>query len=334
MHRDLRPPRTSIRWTSIAATSTAIGVLAAGGLARAESAEAEALFNDGNQRMAEGKLAEACDAFEASNRAEPRAGTLLHLGACRERNHQLAAAWSAYKDALTRAKDPVKRDVAAARVAAIEPRLSYLTVSLPEPSRLDGMTVMRNGAAFDPSLWNRPLPVDGGDYVIAARAPDHEDWQVTVHIDVEDARLSVSVPRLNARPGPGAAPAQLAAASPPSGFTTRRKIAIGAAGVAIAGGAAGVALGLLAGRNQSEVSATCPSPAQACMGYLAANAAIRSSYREALAANVAYGIAAAAAIGAGALWFTGAPDADDAPRVRVAPSLVPSEPGIVVMGRF
>jgi len=47
--------------------------------------------------MAEGKLAQACQAFEASNRVEPTAGTLILLGECREQNQQLASAWSAYK---------------------------------------------------------------------------------------------------------------------------------------------------------------------------------------------------------------------------------------------
>jgi len=45
-----------------------------------------------------------CEAFDASNRLEPRAGTLIALGDCREKNQQLASAWSAYKDALTRVR--------------------------------------------------------------------------------------------------------------------------------------------------------------------------------------------------------------------------------------
>jgi hypothetical protein len=320
MHRDLRPPRTSIRWASIVATSAAFAALIAGGVARAASADAEALFNEGNQLMAEGKEAQACDAFEASNRAEPRAGTLIHLGVCRERNHQLASAWSAYKDALTRARDPVKRDVAAARAAALEPRLSYLTVSIPERSRLDGLTVTRNGAGFDRSLWNRPLPVDAGDYVIAGRAPDHEDWQITVHVQVEGDKRSVSIPRLKQLPAT-------------TGLTTERKVAIGVASVSVAGGAAGVVLGLLAWRDKSDAFASCPSTMQSCAASDAANAAIQASHQDALAANVAYGVAAAAALVAGVLWFTGAPGAD-APRVRVVPSIAPGESGVVVVGRF
>jgi hypothetical protein len=62
------------------------------------------LFNDGNQVMAEGSLERACQAFEASNRGKRRDG-INSSWRCRERNQQLAAAWSAYKDALACAVD-------------------------------------------------------------------------------------------------------------------------------------------------------------------------------------------------------------------------------------
>src|SRR5215510_10847785 len=188
--------RGSLRRRLIGATSVALCILAAGSPARAQSAKAEALFDDGNRLMAGGKLAQACEAFEASNRIEPRAGTLIRLGECREQNRQLASAWSAYKQALARVKDPRKREFATARVAALESRLSYLTVSVPGASRIEGLTLAHSGAALDPALWNRPQPVDGGDYVITGRAPDHEDWQTTVHVAVAGAKVSVEVPRL------------------------------------------------------------------------------------------------------------------------------------------
>lgn len=309
-------------------------MLTAASPSRAQSAEAEALFNEGNKLMAARKVPQACDAFEASNRAEPRAGTLLHLGACREQNHQLASAWSAYKDALARAKDPVKREVAAARASALEPRISYLTVSIAEHDRLAGLTLTRNGAAFDSTLWNRPLPLDGGDYVIAGRAPNHEDWQITVRVGDEGARLSVAVPRLKELPGPRAAAPPRVVDPRPDGLTTRRKIAIGIAGLSMAGGAAGVVLGLLSSRDERRAFQTCPDLAMPCAGYLGANTSIRSSYREALAANIAYGAAAAAALGAGVLWLTGRANEQDTARVSVAPSVAPGESGIVVRGRF
>jgi tetratricopeptide (TPR) repeat protein len=188
------------RSTSSAAISAAVIAvvvhLVGDGRAYAQSAEAEALFNDGNRLMSEGKFAQACDALEASNRVEPRAGTLILLGECREQNQQLASAWSAYKAALVRAKNPRYRALAQAKAAALEPRMSYLTVFVNEEIRLDGLALTRNGTSFDSMLWNRALPVDGGDYIIVGHAPEHAEWQTTVHVPVERARVSVEVPTL------------------------------------------------------------------------------------------------------------------------------------------
>ncbi len=185
------------RLMSIVVTSVALDMTVARHPAHAQSAEAEALFNDGIKLLGEGKVAQACAAFHASNRVEPRAGTLIRLGDCLERNQQLAAAWSAYKDALIRVQDPRKRQVAMAKVAALEPRLSHLIVVVSDDSRVEGLIVTRNGQPFDPVLWNRALPVDGGDYIIIGRAPGHEEWQITVHVPTEGARISAKVPRLN-----------------------------------------------------------------------------------------------------------------------------------------
>ena len=212
------PARLALRHRlmSIAVTSVALNMVVARHPARAQSADAEALFNDGIKLLAEGKVAQACAAFHASNRVEPRAGTLIRLADCLERNHQLASAWSAYKDALTRVKDPRKRAVATARAAALEPRLSHLTVAIADDSRVEGLMVTRNGEAFDLELWNRALPVDGGDYVIVGRAPGHEEWQITMHVPTEGARVSAKVPKLkelsktaplSQRPLPASSPA-------------------------------------------------------------------------------------------------------------------------------
>src|SRR5215510_13654601 len=131
--------RGSLRRRLIGATSVALCILAAGSPARAQSAKAEALFDDGNRLMAGGKLAQACEAFEASNRIEPRAGTLIRLGDCREQNRQLASAWSAYKDASKLATDPRKQKFATTRAASLEPRLSYLTIAVPDQTRIRGL---------------------------------------------------------------------------------------------------------------------------------------------------------------------------------------------------
>lgn len=370
------------RLASIAATSVAFIILIAGSRAYAQSADAEALFNDGNKLIAEGKLAQACDAFEASNRVEPRAGTLIRLGECREQNQQLASAWSAYKDALTRVKDPRKREVATAKAAALESRLSYLTVAISDGSRIEGLTLTRSGKSFDPMLWNRALPVDGGDYIIAGRAPGYEEWQTTAHVPVEGAKVSVEVPKFKELSKPTSPPTLPSSPPPPppqstsppttpppsspattmppptsppppppalpslaehpahefaqsrDTFTTTREVAIGAAGASVIGVVAGVVLGVYAKGKQNDAFKMCPVPATPCTQADQANALIKSSHNQALEANVAFGIGAAAAIGAGVLWFIGAPDEENLSRISVIPSVVPGETGVVVMGRF
>jgi hypothetical protein len=324
-----------------------LGIGFLGNSALAQNADAEALFDQGNKLMAEGKLTQACDSFEASNRIEPRAGTLIRLGECREQNQQLASAWSAYKDALTRATDPGKRKRATDNIAAIEPRLSYLTVAVSDGDRIEGLTLIRNGRPFDPLLWNRSLPVDGGDHVIAAAAPDHQDWQTVVHIAAADGKVNVEVPRLVPLPRPMARPAspdapRVAPATQslpahettgsPGGFTWRRKIAIGVASASLVAVSAGAVFGTMSNANQDDAFKLCPDPAMSCPRATQANDFIRSSHSHALEANVAFGVAASTAILASVLWFAGAPDEHGLTRVSVIAAQ--NQPSVAVTGRF
>jgi hypothetical protein len=288
----------------------------------AQNAAAEALFDDGERLLKEGKVPEACDAFAASNKLEARAGTLLNLAMCREQNGQLATAWSAYKDAGTRATDAKKQQFAAERAAALEARLSYLTISVPDESRVDGLALTRNGSPVDAALWNRSIPVDGGTYVIAGHAPGHEEWSTTVVVPVEKGKISVEVPRFKDLQKLVAAATPTTTAAPnsepqqvdeqetppaPSIFTPKRKIAIGVAGVAVAALAGGIVLGQQAKGYQNDAYALCPDASTPCADGNRANDLMDKARSRALFANVSYGVAAASLIGAGVLWFLGAP---------------------------
>lgn len=336
-------------------------IVATADRAHAQSAEAESLFTEGERLMKQGKLDQACEAFEASNRIEPRAGTLIQLGECREQNHQLASAWSAYKDALGRVKDPRKKAFAQAKVTAIEPRLSYLTVSVADDSRVEGLTLTRNGQPLDPALWNRGIPVNGGEQVIGGRAPGHEEWKTTVIVPVESGRVSVEVPRFKEiaklvpppSPEPRPAPTLPAASSEPptsksaampanvgdtqdppsSRWTVNRKLAIGLAGGSMAGLVVGLVLGTQARSRQDEAHQRCASTTVACDDAVRANQLISEGRSRALGANIAFGAAAAVTVGAGVLWFTGASEAP-AHHVAVAPLLEPGRSGVAMFGRF
>ena len=322
---------------SIAAIS-ALCLLFAARTVHAQNAEAEALFAEGEKLIKDGKIAQACEAFDASNRVEARAGTLIRIGGCREQNHQLASAWSAYKDALTRAKDPKKQAFATAKVTELEPKLSYLTLSVPVVSRVEGLTVTRNGKPFESILWNRALPVDGGEFSFGVSAPGHQVWKTTVTVSVESGKITVDVPTLEptgreVTPPPPPPGEREEGPPPPSTMTAKRKIAIGAAVVGALSIGAGVVLGTQAKGKQSDAHALCSNVVMPCVDADRANDLIKAGQSRALGANIAFGIGAAAVIVAGVLWFTGAPETP-ARDVSVVPTVAPGETGIAILGRF
>lgn len=309
--------------------------------ALAQSPEAEALFTDGERLLAAGKVAEACDAFAASNRIEPRAGTLINLGSCRETNKQYASAWSAFKDALARVKDPKKKQIAEAKVKALEPRLSYFTISVADEVRIDGLVILRDGKPVDTALWNRAIPVDGGRTVVTAKAPGHEEWSTTVEIKPEKDKVSIEVPTFKelAKLAPPPTPAPPAPAPPvedepetPSApMSGKRKLAIGLAVVGVGAAVGGVLLGRSAKALEKDALALCPDPDVPCMDAPRANDLLESGASRALLANVAFGVAAGATVTAVVLWITGAPRES---QVAVTPRASGDSVGVAVSGRF
>jgi hypothetical protein len=343
-----RPPgrRIDLR-RSLATLSLALGMLAAP-RAHAQAAEADALFARGRQLMAQDKLADACEAFEASNRLDPRAGTLIWLGECRTRNHQLASARTAYRDALARVKDPHKWALATQKLAEIEDKLSYLLVVVADAHRLPGLTITRDGQLLDAETWNRGAPIDGGEHAITASAPGHATWTTTVTVPLELGRVRVEVPRLDdlppAPPGPPVIPepprdprtGRPAAPAPrntgsPSRWTARRTLALGLLAGSAAGWTTGAVLGVEARHRERDALALCPRGQTICGDARRANQLLDDGAHHALGANVAFGAAAALAVGAGVLWLTGAPETAG---VAIAPSVAPGAAGLAVSGRL
>jgi hypothetical protein len=295
--------------------------------AHAQSAPAEAMFNEGDKLMSAGKLAEACAAFDASNNLDPRAGTLIRLGECRELSNQLASAWAAYKAAFARAKDPYKRDVAAAKVTGLEPRLSHLTIVV-GAHNVVGLTVTRDGKPIDATTWDRSLPIDGGSYVIAATAPGHQDWHMTVVVPVENGDVKATLPELRPRPAVSQEVAHESPAAAPSRLAPRRKVAVAVAGSSVVALLGGVVLGIVAKGKRDDAFDMCPDPGVPCPMAARADSLTSSAHRLAISANIGFGIAAVAAISGGILWFTGEPQSP--PRTAI----LPTANGLAVTGRF
>src|SRR5882757_4896234 len=104
--------------------------------AQPASAQAETLFRQARDLLDAGKIAEACAAFESSEKLSPTATTQFSIATCREQNHQLATAWGDFVELQRQgrgATDPTLAQLAGLaekKVAAIEPRLSKLTITV------------------------------------------------------------------------------------------------------------------------------------------------------------------------------------------------------------
>ncbi len=320
--------------------------------------EAEKLFRDGKALMKEGRIAEACDAFEASEKAEHNVATVLSLADCREKNQQYASAWALFlqADSQTRtdAAKAALNSTAKARAAALEPRLSYLTINVPDESRVTDLVVSRDGIAIDRAEWNRAIPIDGGAHEITGKAPGHESWSTRVTIAPERDKQSVEVPKFKELPKlvapppgtPGAQPVVMMP-PPPSVVTPRRKIAIGVAagGLALAG--VGVGFGINASSLRSEALATCPAQSCSVEGAADANALNDRARKRAMIANIGFAAGGAAVIAGAVLWFVSGPRATEAPaaedtaarprkparELAVSPQVGETN-GLVVWGRF
>lgn len=323
----------------------ALGLCAVTSTARAQdAAQAERLFTEAKRLQATGNLAEACKAFAASQKADPSPATLMNLGDCYQKNQQLASAWAAYvmveRQVRGDGRYGAMADIAASRAAALEPRLSLLTINVADDVRVEGLTVSRDGVEIEAGAWNMSLPIDGGSHVITGRAPGHEPWSTTVTASPEGDRVAVEVPRFKAMRQPVTKGKTIIIdRSRPSPFTPRRKVALATAGAGVAALVAGGVLGLRAQSLEDDATQTCPQGPMDTCG--TAEAARANAYRDdahgmALGANLAFGVGAAAIATGAVLWFTGAPRARaESPRaVAVTPTLGLGLVGVAASGRF
>jgi hypothetical protein len=304
----------------------------------AAGAQAEVLFRQGKQLLEDGKIAEACAAFDASQKLDPAVTTTLNQANCREKNRQLATAWGLYLEVARRtrgvatAASQQMHEVASERAAQLEPRLSTLRIAIPVERRADGLEVLRDGEALDPATWNQALPIDGGTYRITARAPGRREWSGKVMVAVERDAKTIEIPELppaepdetTPEPAPARAdeqpvPEASAAGEPGTLWSGRRKLAVGVAGGGVVALAVGGVLGVSSRSKQRDAEDLCPDVQLSCDEADRANDLVQSARSRAIGANVAFGVGAAAAIAAGVLWFTGAPESRRS--VAVAPSV-------------
>jgi hypothetical protein len=211
-------------------------------LAAAQSSDAalaETLYQQGRTLMDQKKYDEACPKFAESHRLEPATGTLLNLASCNEARGKLATAWSQFNDAVIAARRDQREDrvqFARERIAAIEPKLSRITINVPAATDVEGLEVRMDGVLIGKAAWGVPVPTDRGKHKLEVMAPNKQPWSESIDI-AEAEQKTVLIPALADAPkAPETTedPARLPTTTPTDRGVTERPIPTS---VWIAGGA-------------------------------------------------------------------------------------------------
>jgi hypothetical protein len=248
----------ALTWRVAIAIAALIGITSEASAQGTDVATAQVLFDDAKRLMLANNFAEACPKFLASERLDPKVGTILNLADCYEKNGQTASAWARFLEARTmaeRAGQAEREAFARDRAAALAKRLSKLTVVLtPEARAISALQVKRDDVPIDPAALGIAAPVDPGAHVIEVTAPGRQAWSAKVDIAGEGAQQTVEVPGL-AEAKTDAAPATPVATK--DELSSQRKLAIAAGGVGVAGIAVGSVLGVLAITKWSDAKDGC-----------------------------------------------------------------------------
>jgi hypothetical protein len=213
---------------------------ASAALADTNSVTAEALFQQGRALLDAGRVSEACPKLAESHRLEPATGALIALAVCHETEGKLASAWAEFMEARGRARregQSEREQLALERAAALQNRVSLLTIQVPEETvQLQGIEILLDGVALRRSAWNTAVTIDGGEHRLEVSAPGHRPFQTIFEVRRENDRARVSVPPLEAQPQserPKGAP--LATETSRSGrLSTLSWVGIGTAGAGVA----------------------------------------------------------------------------------------------------
>lgn len=317
-----------------------------------DAATAEALYEEGQVALAAGRVAEACNKFDASHRLVPTTVNLGALASCHERMGRTASAAGELNRLAGEYRQRGKLDKereARARAEALEPKIPKLTVRLSPDARLvPGLEVSRDDVRLDSALLETALPVDPGSHTVTAKAAGFTTWVTVVEVGTGNESKELTVPGLvrpGARPPPkdGTAPPPatsgavvgVAPLPPPEedkkgSLTSRQRLGLGVGVPGVVVLAVGVALGARTYGKQSDARDLCPRVQCSDPRAIELNDAARSTYPFALAATVV-----GAAAGAVGTYFYFTPDPQKkAPRAAFAPSLAPSFAGLGASGSF
>jgi len=319
-------------------------VIGCADVARAESSDraaADALFDEGQELAAAGRVAEACARFEASMAVVPQLGSQLNLADCYERLGRTASAWLAFGDAAALARRLADRrwTYARSRQAALKRRLSRLVIAIDPGGTAAELAVTRDGARVPPQAYGVEVPVDPGEHVIEATAPARQPWSIRITVSRPGEVATVAIPELAPDPAPAPPPPAPPPASTtvppvlmPAAESPRRRLtpaAWVAGGVGVAGFGAGAYFGLSAASAWRQASPGCDRTYRCSAEAFAAG---ERAHRDGALSTAGFAVAGVALVTGVVLYLGSARDSRGA--VRVAPVIEPGAAGMTVAGAW
>lgn len=214
---------------------------------------AEQLFRDGERLFKDGKVAEACDKFAASNKLEPAPGTLNNLALCHEKQGKTASAWLELNELAGVAARAGKRDrekAARDHAAHLEATLSRVRVHASDERQIKKLEI--DGVPVDVAALAVAFPIDPGEHSVHCVDESGRDAQASVLVPAGAGTTTVEVTfgaESTHAVASVVAPAE-PAREPPS--TTKRTAGLSLLAVGGAGVVTGGVLGLLANAHRND----------------------------------------------------------------------------------
>jgi tetratricopeptide (TPR) repeat protein len=172
---------------------------------------AESAFARGQAAQKAGRIHQACDAYEASDKLAARIETEQSLASCYEQDGKPMAAARLYRSLADKDGNADRRKTSLAKADKLEakaPRLRFAINPMPA-----GLIVKVDGAEVSSTA---DVPVDVGPHEVVATAPGYAG-HASAPVDREHAIIDVIVrmePHAETAPAPAEAPAPLPAPSP------------------------------------------------------------------------------------------------------------------------
>jgi hypothetical protein len=182
-------------------------LLANAPIAWADQETADAAFKRGQAAVKAGRVHEACQAFEASDKLEAKVETQLSLAACYEQDGKPIAAARLYRALAETDSNAERRKTSSAKVAKLEAKAPKLRILLSQ--RPDGLVIKVDGVQV-PNTGD--VLVDVGPHEVIAIAPGFQG-HASAPVDRERAIVDVIL-RLEAKAEPRPEPMPTPAPTP------------------------------------------------------------------------------------------------------------------------